>query len=89
MQAFVDKGRLSDLLARMPVNVVTTRAALFGAAFMVWARCRLPERDLRAWGAARHRVERVISHRIPMIFGQSPRKAKGPLTGVVKADKSA
>jgi glucokinase len=32
MRAFVNKGRLSDLLARMPVNVVTTRAALLGAA---------------------------------------------------------
>jgi glucokinase len=32
MQAFVNKSRLSDLLARMPVNVVTTRAALLGAA---------------------------------------------------------
>ena len=32
MQAFINKGRMSDILARMPVNVVTTRAALVGAA---------------------------------------------------------
>lgn len=32
MQAFLAKGRLSDVLARMPVHVVTTRAALLGAA---------------------------------------------------------
>ena len=32
MQAFVNKGRLTDLLTSMPVNVVTTRAALLGAA---------------------------------------------------------
>jgi glucokinase len=32
MQAFVSKGRLSDLLANMPVHVVTTGAALLGAA---------------------------------------------------------
>jgi glucokinase len=32
MQAFVNKGRLSDLLTNMPVKVVTTRAALLGAA---------------------------------------------------------
>src|SRR5271166_5529723 len=31
MQAFVNKGRLTDLLTSMPVNVVTTRAALLGA----------------------------------------------------------
>ena len=31
MQAFVSKGRLSDLLAAMPVHVVTARAALLGA----------------------------------------------------------
>jgi glucokinase len=32
MQSFVNKGRMSDLLAAMPVHVVTTRAALLGAA---------------------------------------------------------
>ena len=32
MRAFVNKGRLSDLLASMPVNLVTARAALLGAA---------------------------------------------------------
>jgi glucokinase len=32
MQAFVSKGRMSDLLAAMPVQIVTTRAALLGAA---------------------------------------------------------
>jgi glucokinase len=32
MQTFVNKGRLSDLLTRMPIHVVTTRAALLGAA---------------------------------------------------------
>ena len=32
MRAFVAKGRLGDLLARMPVSVVTLRAALLGAA---------------------------------------------------------
>jgi glucokinase len=32
MRAFVNKGRLSDLLTSMPVNVVTARAALLGAA---------------------------------------------------------
>ncbi len=32
MRAFVTKGRLSDLLATMPVHVVTARAALLGAA---------------------------------------------------------
>jgi glucokinase len=32
MQAFINKGRLSDMLANMPVHVVTTRAALLGAA---------------------------------------------------------
>ena len=32
MQAFVNKGRMSGLLAAMPVHVVTTRAALLGAA---------------------------------------------------------
>jgi glucokinase len=32
MRAFVNKGRLSDLLASMPVNVVTARAALLGTA---------------------------------------------------------
>jgi glucokinase len=32
VQAFVNKGRMSDLLAAMPVHVVTARAALLGAA---------------------------------------------------------
>jgi glucokinase len=32
VQTFVNKGRLSDLLTRMPINVVTARAALLGAA---------------------------------------------------------
>jgi glucokinase len=32
MRAFVNKGRLADLLARVPIHVVTTRAALLGAA---------------------------------------------------------
>jgi glucokinase len=32
MRNFVNKGRLSDLLTRMPIHVVTTRAALLGAA---------------------------------------------------------
>lgn len=32
MKAFVSKGRMSDLLAAMPVHVVTARAALLGAA---------------------------------------------------------
>lgn len=32
LRAFVDKGRMSDLLAAMPVQVVTARAALLGAA---------------------------------------------------------
>ena len=34
MRAFVSKGRLSDLLASMPVNVVTARAALLGCGTM-------------------------------------------------------
>ncbi len=32
MQAFVSKGRMSDILRAMPVHVVTARAALLGAA---------------------------------------------------------
>ncbi len=32
MNAFIDKGRFADRLAAMPVHVVTTRAALLGAA---------------------------------------------------------
>lgn len=32
MQAFVSKGRLTDLLRDMPVKVITSQAALFGAA---------------------------------------------------------
>ncbi len=32
MRAFLNKGRMSDLLSAMPVHVVTARAALFGAA---------------------------------------------------------
>lgn len=32
MQGFLNKGRLSEMLASMPVHVVTTRAALLGAA---------------------------------------------------------
>jgi glucokinase len=32
MRAFLSKGRMSDLLRAMPVHVVTTRAALIGAA---------------------------------------------------------
>jgi glucokinase len=32
MRAFASKGRLSDLLAAMPVHIVTARAALLGAA---------------------------------------------------------
>jgi glucokinase len=32
MRSFVNKGRLSDMLARMPVHVVTASAALLGAA---------------------------------------------------------
>jgi glucokinase len=32
LRAFVAKGRLGEVLARMPVSVVTLRAALFGAA---------------------------------------------------------
>jgi glucokinase len=32
MQAFVAKGRFTDLLAKIPVKVITNQAALFGAA---------------------------------------------------------
>ena len=32
MQAFRSKGRLAELLAVVPVNVIVTRAALIGAA---------------------------------------------------------
>jgi glucokinase len=32
MQAFVSKGRFTDLLAKIPVKLITTQAALFGAA---------------------------------------------------------
>lgn len=32
MQAFVNKGRFADLLAKMPVKVITNQAALLGAA---------------------------------------------------------
>jgi len=32
MQTFIKKGRFKDLMARIPVRVITTRAALFGAA---------------------------------------------------------
>lgn len=32
MRAFLRKGRLSDLLARIPVHIVIRRAALIGAA---------------------------------------------------------
>jgi glucokinase len=32
MQAFLNKGRMSKLLAAMPIHVVTARAALLGAA---------------------------------------------------------
>jgi glucokinase len=32
MQAFAKKGRLKDLVERIPVHVITSRAALAGAA---------------------------------------------------------
>ena len=32
MQAFTKKGRFKDLMARIPIHVITTRAALLGAA---------------------------------------------------------
>jgi glucokinase len=32
MQAFTKKGRFKDLMARIPIHVITTRAALVGAA---------------------------------------------------------
>jgi glucokinase len=32
MEAFLRKGRLSDLLAGLPVHVILSRAALLGAA---------------------------------------------------------
>jgi glucokinase len=32
MRAFLNKGRMSDLLRAMPVHVITARAALIGAA---------------------------------------------------------
>jgi glucokinase len=32
MQTFARKGRFSDLMRRMPVHVITARAALVGAA---------------------------------------------------------
>jgi glucokinase len=32
MQAFVRKGRFKDAMARIPIHVITTRAALVGAA---------------------------------------------------------
>ena len=32
MRAFVRKGRLSDMMRRMPVHVVVRQAAIFGAA---------------------------------------------------------
>jgi glucokinase len=32
MEAFINKGRMSEMLAAMPVHVVTARAALLGAA---------------------------------------------------------
>jgi len=32
MQAFINKGRFKDLMARIPIHVITTRAALVGAA---------------------------------------------------------
>jgi len=33
MQTFIQKGRFRDLMARIPVHVITARAALLGAAF--------------------------------------------------------
>jgi glucokinase len=32
MQAFMQKGRFKDLMARIPIHIITTRAALIGAA---------------------------------------------------------
>ena len=32
MRAFVGKGRFTELLSRVPVKVITTQAALLGAA---------------------------------------------------------
>jgi glucokinase len=32
MQAFANKGRFKDLMGRIPVHVITARAALVGAA---------------------------------------------------------
>jgi glucokinase len=39
MEAFTAKGRLTEMLARMPVHVVTRRAALLGAALRGFERC--------------------------------------------------
>jgi glucokinase len=32
LQAFMKKGRFKDMMSRIPIHVITTRAALFGAA---------------------------------------------------------
>ena len=32
MQTFIKKGRFKDLMERIPIHVITTRAALVGAA---------------------------------------------------------
>jgi len=48
MQAFTHKGRLSDLMQRMPVHVVVRKAALFGAAIRGFELGADPERPTPA-----------------------------------------
>lgn len=40
MNAFTSKGRLSDLMKRIPVHVIRTNAALTGAALYAFERLR-------------------------------------------------
>ena len=40
MKAFTDKGRLSDLLKRVPVHIIVTNAALSGAAVYAFEHSR-------------------------------------------------
>jgi len=40
MKAFTDKGRLSDLLKRVPVHIIVTNAALSGAAVYAFEHLR-------------------------------------------------
>ncbi len=47
MRAFIRKGRLSDLMSRMPVHVVVRQAAIFGAAIRGLELGSDPERPVR------------------------------------------